>query len=227
MSCLVVSATLLRAQLLAGLLAQCCPVAIADACDSVPMALAAIDRWQPGLLVLDRDGGDDACERIATHLRCVCPGARLILLSSDPRLEPLRRDLAPVLHSPRTWQALIGVVRASDEAPGEQSGRGGDPLPDGSRFKALRPRERSVLELLGSGLGSRDIAVALGVSKQTVETYRKNISAKLGVSGSRLVRIAVLYGCVYLGGIASPLQERSPCADEHVVVGHAHLSASV
>jgi DNA-binding NarL/FixJ family response regulator len=217
MFCLVVSDTLLRAQLLAGLLAQCCPMLIADACDHVVGAMAAIDRCQPRFLILDRDGGDDACLRIANHLRSVCPEARLILISADPRLDQLRREMASVLYSPTTWQALIGAVRANGVAPGEREGRV-DPLPDVSRFKALRPRERSVLELLGSGLGSRDIAQALGVSLQTVETYRKNISAKLGVSGSRLVRIAVLYACVYLGGIGCSLQERAPVLVESPVV---------
>lgn len=203
MACLVVSSTDMRAQLLAGLLAQCCPAAIADTCDSAAAAIAAIDRCRPELVILDRDGDTDDCERIARHLRSVSAGARLILLSSDPRLDPLRRELAPVIDRTESWQALLRCVRASDGAS-RLHAELVDPLPDVSCFESLRPRERSVLELLGSGLGSRDIARALGVSLQTVETYRKGVSAKLGVSGARLVRIAVLYSCVYLGRLHSP-----------------------
>ena len=89
-------------------------------------------------------------------------------------------------------------MRASDEASRHQAELV-DGFPDLTLFERLRPRERSVLELVGLGLGSREIARALGVSLQTVETYRKNVSAKLGLSGARLVRIAVLYRCVHLG----------------------------
>lgn len=205
MPCLVVSSSGMRAQLLAGLLAQCAPVSIADACDSAATAIAAIDRCRPDLVILDRDGDNGDCERIARHLLSVTARARLILLSSDPRLEPLRQELAPLIARTDSWQALLCCVRASAGASRPQAQQG-DPLPDASIFQRLRPRERSVLELVGSGLGSRDIAQALGVSQQTVETYRKSVSAKLGVSGARLVRIAVLYSCVYAGPLCCPPQ---------------------
>ena len=196
MACLVVSSTGIRAQVLAGLLAQCCSVVIAEACDSAAAALIAIDRFRPSLVILDRDGDSDDCERIARHLLQVSTGAHLILLSLDPRLDPLRTALAPRVARPESWQALLSCVLASEEAscrPAELV----DPLPDGAQFEGLRPRERSVLELIGSGLGSRDIARVLGVSQHTVETYRKSLSAKLGVSGARLVRVAVLYSCIH------------------------------
>ena len=195
MGCLVVSSTALRAELLAGLLAQCCPVTIAAACDSATAAIAAIDRSRPELVVLDRDGETDDCERIARHLLAMCATARLILLSPDPRLHPLRCEHARSIEPVDSWPALLRSVRACAQASRHQAGLV-DPLPDVSHFERLRPRERSVLELIGAGLASRDIATSLGVSLQTVETYRKNVSAKLGLSGARLVRIAVLYSCV-------------------------------
>lgn len=208
MACLVVSSTGLRAQLLAGLLSQCAPVAIAGACDSAAAAIAAIDRCRPELVIVDRDGDSDDCERIARHLLQGSTRARLILLSADARLEPLRRELAPLIDRLTTWQALLRCVRPCGEArvtPPEQA----DPLPEMSRFERLSPRERAVLELLGSGLGSRAIAEALGVSLQTVESYRKSVSAKLGVSGARLVRIAVLCSCVYPELLPGPVVGRS------------------
>ncbi len=191
MGCLVVSSTTLRAELLAGLLAQCCPVTIAAACDSAAAAIAAIDRSRPELVILDRDGETDDCQRIARHLIGMGATARLILLSSDPRLEPLRCERACRIDQADSWPALLRSVRASNQLSRHQAELV-DPLPDLARFERLRPRERSVLELIGAGLASRDIATSLGVSLQTVETYRKNVSAKLGVSGARLVRIAVL-----------------------------------
>lgn len=214
MTCLVVSSTDLRAQLLAGLLAQCGPVEIADACDCAEAAIAAIDRCRPALVILDRDGDSDDCERIARHLQSASDPPRLLLLSCDPRLEPLRRELALTIDRAETWQALLRCVRAIDGAGAGQVGLA-DPLPDYSHFERLRPRERAVLELIGAGLSSRDIALALGVSPQTVETYRKSISAKLGASGARLVRLAVLWSIVHFSRLPSSRQAHEGDGHEH------------
>ncbi len=223
MACLVVSSTGLRAQLLAGLLSQCGPVAIAGACDSAAAAIAAIDRCRPDLVIVDRDGDSDDCERIARHLLQGSARARLILLSADARLEPLRRELAPLIDRITTWQALLRCVRPYGEASAQAEQV--DPLPEMSRFERLSPRERAVLELLGSGLGSRAIAQVLGVSLQTVETYRKSLSAKLGVSGARLVRIAVLCSCVYPELLPDPVEGRSGKAQKRTALSRepAHL----
>jgi DNA-binding NarL/FixJ family response regulator len=59
----------------------------------------------------------------------------------------------------------------------------------------LRPREQRVIEALGRGLLNKEIAVELNLSLATVETYRKGVASKLGISGSELVRIATLYRC--------------------------------
>jgi len=217
MDCLVVSSTALRAQLLAGLLSQCCPVTIAAACDSAVVAITAIERSRPELVILDRDGETDDCQRIARHLIGTCATARLILLSSDPRLDPLQSELASVIDRVGTWQALLRSVRACEPASRRPTALL-DPFPDASLFERLRPRERAVLELIGAGLASRDIAIGLGVSLQTVETYRKHLSAKLGVSGARLVRIAVLYSCLSVARLRCPPHG----LDDHGQRDHGH-----
>jgi len=43
---------------------------------------------------------------------------------------------------------------------------------------------------------NKEIAARLDLSVATVETYRKGVAAKLGVSGAELVRIATLYRCL-------------------------------
>jgi two-component system nitrate/nitrite response regulator NarL len=55
------------------------------------------------------------------------------------------------------------------------------PTPDDQPVEALTPRERDVLRLLADGLGDRDIAVALTISRRTVETHVSSILHKLGV----------------------------------------------
>ena len=43
----------------------------------------------------------------------------------------------------------------------------------------LSPREREVVQLVGEGETSKEIAVLLGVTLKTVETHRSNIMLKL------------------------------------------------
>jgi len=48
--------------------------------------------------------------------------------------------------------------------------------------EALTDRELEVLELIGSGLGSREIAQKLHLSIKTIESHREHIKAKLGLA---------------------------------------------
>lgn len=53
---------------------------------------------------------------------------------------------------------------------------------DVARSLGLSARETEVLSLMKSGLSSKEIATALGVSESTVKTHRKNLYRKLDVS---------------------------------------------
>ena len=54
------------------------------------------------------------------------------------------------------------------------------PASDDQPIQALTARERDVQRLLADGLGDRDIAVALTISRRTVETHVSSILHKLG-----------------------------------------------
>ncbi len=61
-----------------------------------------------------------------------------------------------------------------------------------SPFDQLTNRELHVLELLGRGLGTREIAEQLHVSIKTIETYRARLKDKMNLrSATELVRFAV------------------------------------
>ncbi|MFC5757588.1 response regulator [Rhizobium sp. GCM10022189] len=65
-----------------------------------------------------------------------------------------------------------------------------EPLP-------LTPREREILALLAAGRSNRDIARLLDLSVATIETHRKTIKRKLGLSTTaELTRIAIEHGLV-------------------------------
>jgi DNA-binding NarL/FixJ family response regulator len=53
----------------------------------------------------------------------------------------------------------------------------------GSTLGALADRELEVFQMIGRGLGTRQIAQNLGVGIKTVETYKARIKEKLGLSG--------------------------------------------
>lgn len=61
------------------------------------------------------------------------------------------------------------------------------------RTSGLTTREREVLESLGQGRSSHDIATAMGVSTRTVEMHRARLMQKLEVTSLReLMQIAIL-----------------------------------
>jgi len=61
--------------------------------------------------------------------------------------------------------------------------------PENSR---ITDREREIVQLLGEGKSSKEIAIILGISVRTVETHRAAIMKKLGLkSFSALIRYAV------------------------------------
>jgi len=78
--------------------------------------------------------------------------------------------------------------------------RGGDGAP-ASPVALLSDRELEVLELMGQGMGTREVAEALHISVKTVETHQSNMKSKLGVrSSSELMRVAVSFVANPQGG---------------------------
>jgi DNA-binding NarL/FixJ family response regulator len=62
----------------------------------------------------------------------------------------------------------------------------------GSPVDALSDRELEVLQLLGKGFGTREIANELHLSIKTIETHRAHIKEKLGMKDAgQMVRFAI------------------------------------
>lgn len=62
-----------------------------------------------------------------------------------------------------------------------------------TRMGSLYPRELQVLQFLGHGQTTKEIALELGISAKTVEYYRENLKRKLDVPDSlSLVRLATI-----------------------------------
>jgi DNA-binding CsgD family transcriptional regulator len=62
-------------------------------------------------------------------------------------------------------------------------------------LEALSPREIQVLRLVAAGKTSKEIAVLLDLSEQTVRSYRKTMMKKLGVNNvAALTQLALSAG---------------------------------
>ena len=66
---------------------------------------------------------------------------------------------------------------------------------DGEAREALTGREQTILLELAQGKSNKDVAQTLDISVRTVETHRKNIKRKLGISSTAgLTRYALEHG---------------------------------
>lgn len=87
-------------------------------------------------------------------------------------------------------KVLAGRVYASPAVMESMLGRGHKAT--AGELGTLSDRELEVLELIGRGLGTREIATNLHLSVKTIETYRANLKSKLSLdSAPQLVRFAV------------------------------------
>lgn len=107
---------------------------------------------------------------------------------------PLRSALYAVIDKTRAYailsQEIAGLCR---QHLLEKMGDSELPDPtDNEPRQSLTRREAEIFRLIGRGLSNRDIAASLHLSPRTVETHRKNIVAKVGVSGLDLVRLAAM-----------------------------------
>ena len=73
---------------------------------------------------------------------------------------------------------------------------------DGDAREALTGREQTILLELAQGKSNKEVALALDISVRTVETHRKNIKRKLGISSTAgLTRYALEHGVLQGTGV--------------------------
>ncbi|MDP5216002.1 response regulator transcription factor [Ruegeria sp. 2205SS24-7] len=164
----------------------------------------AVDRalaLQPDVILMDLNmpgvGGLSATEILLER----APGTRILILSMHDSSEYISTALSHgamgyVLKDVPTdeiKQAIDAVMR------GERylcTGASGSLEPkDGETREALTGREQTILLQLAQGRSNKEVAIALDISVRTVETHRKNIKRKLGISSTAgLTRYALEHG---------------------------------
>jgi DNA-binding NarL/FixJ family response regulator len=149
----------------------------------------------------DDEGAWDA------HAEMAEGGAALVLLADDPGrawiAEAIGAGARAVLPRTVTRDELAAALRAAasglvvlpkDDAFSLLAPRTGNPGAPTVQ-EPLTPRERVVLEAMGSGLANKEIASRLGISEHTVKFHVASILAKLGAaSRTEAVMIAVRRG---------------------------------
>lgn len=67
-------------------------------------------------------------------------------------------------------------------------------------MKPLTPTEKHILDLVGQGMSSVEIAVAMNLSEHTVESHRRNMLAKFGAKNAAEMVKKAIYSRVMSSG---------------------------
>ena len=172
-------------------------------------AVEVAERLRPDIVMMDiwlpRLSGIEATRKITQR-----GGTRVLILSQHDSWTyveaALKAGAAGYLVKTSSGTQLLSALRAVRAGKSYLSpdiaGRVVDALvrPEqrsGSPAGALSGREREVLQLIGEGLSSKEIADSLGVSARTVEAHRANVMEKLDIHKvAGLVRFAIREGLI-------------------------------
>jgi RNA polymerase sigma factor (sigma-70 family) len=174
--------------------------------DNIAGAWSKIDECQPQLLVTDlRLAGCDSL-KLVKQLKAEKPALRILVYSAFEESIFAERAMRAGAHgyvmkkAPREKLAAAirdiakGGIYVSREVAlsGFRKSLQRRSKNNHSRFanalENLSDREMHVFQLLGSGLGTREIAQSLGLSVKTVESHRENIKHKLRLSSGAQLR---------------------------------------
>ncbi|CAK6694978.1 response regulator transcription factor [Synechococcus sp. CBW1107] len=181
--CLIVEDQVMFLQLLRSML-EAIPgleVRATATCQAEAIALCRADE-PPELLILDLSLPDGDGLEVAHTLAEHRPDAKVVVLSGQASSfvcpAPLRPLIVGVVDKTAAFSQLQAVLESC--------------LPQPNAPLTLRQQE--IYGLIGQGLSNKEIARTTALSIATVETHRKAIAQKLGMSGAELVRQASLLG---------------------------------
>jgi DNA-binding NarL/FixJ family response regulator len=171
-----------------------------DAAIRLKPEVVLMDIWMPRLSGIDATRELLARERSAKVLMlsmhegrsfvedALRAGAAGYVLKSAPS-----RELFDAITAVRQGRSYLSAAVAHEAIEAIRHPRGNSNAP----FDTLTGREREVLQRIAEGLGSKEIATDLHLSRRTVESHRAHLMRKLGVhKTSALVRIAIREGLV-------------------------------
>jgi FixJ family two-component response regulator len=93
----------------------------------------------------------------------------------------VKKGAIDFLQKPFDDEVLLDRVRHAIEIDAERRVTAARQAEFDARLARLTPREHEVLNLLIDGKGNKEIALALGLSRKTVDIHRSHVMMKLGV----------------------------------------------
>lgn len=191
--CLIVEDQVMFGHLLTEVLSSSAMIGRVRMASNVKEALAMVRKNAFDIVFLDLLLPDGPPKRILAALEGQQPAAKVVVITSlnDPwQIDSLLgHEVDAVVDKGSELVDLERVLKRLAAAEGYL----GEELDAGAIVGCLSRREREVFQQIGEGLPNKEIAQRLGISVHTVETHRKNIARKAGVSGSQLVREAVRF----------------------------------
>ena len=177
---------------------------VAEAADG-QAALQMAQKLHPDVAVLDLAmpllNGLDAAQEIQR----ISPKTKTILLTMHTEhhyiLEGLRSGAKGFVMKTHAAEELVRAIREAARGGTYLSPEVSDAVVQAYRnntevpLDPLSARERQVLQLIAEGKTTKEVAVVLGISTKTAETYRTRIMAKLDIhETASLVRYAIRKG---------------------------------
>lgn len=172
--------------------------------DSAPAALEAIERLAPDLLILDLFMGAEDDLELVGRIHARWPDLRILVLSmQDEALFAERlismgaRGYVMKKEASRSILAATRKILAGEYYLSPELGNRILTRRSGTRYASklahvLTAREREVLADIAAGKSTQEIAQHLGINGKTVDSHRRSMREKLGLSSaSELVRYAI------------------------------------
>jgi DNA-binding NarL/FixJ family response regulator len=179
-------------------------MAVCGEADNSPEALQKIAQHKPDVAIVDLTLKGSSGLDLIRQLRSVCPKTKILVFSMRDESvyaeRALKAGASGYITKEEGSEKAIEAIRAlmsgrtvvSESVSGKIVARAvGSSALEHSTADCLTDREVEVLDMIGHGLGTREISERLRVSIKTVESHREHIKSKLGLAkGPELVRYA-------------------------------------
>lgn len=173
--------------------------------ESAPIAVEKVMATKPDLVVVDLALKAGSGLELIKQLRSQHPKLRMLVFSMRDEGIYAERALRAGANgyitkeegTEKALEAIRIILQGKNYVSPAISAKmveriAGGGAPGQTALELLSDRELEVLEMIGEGMGSREIAEQLSVSMKTVESHREHIKTKLGLAGaSELVRYAI------------------------------------
>jgi len=162
------------------------------------VATQNILRLKPDLVIADISLKGNSGIELIKNIKAVEPQIQVVVLSMHDEsvyaLRVLRVGAKAYVMKQDTAHAVVDAIRSirkgqlyvSERVASQMLNRyaQGEEMGDDSPVASLSDRELEVLNLIGAGVPTRDIAVRLHLSIKTVETHRAHIKLKLNLENA-------------------------------------------